>query len=413
MQSLKELYKIGHGPSSSHTMGPSTASMMFKRTFINADTYKVILYGSLALTGKGHLTDQVIKKVFAPSTCLIEFNLHEQSIKHPNTLDLYAYQNGNVIGYWRVYSIGGGSIEIEGQEKNYAKDIYPYTKLDKIKEYCLSKNIRYCDYVYRFDEENIKEYLYGIWKVMKESIANGLSSEGTLPGPLQVEREAKRLLKKSVENPLSNQDGRISAYAYAVCEYNAIGGVIVTSPTCGASGVVPAVLYDLQERFSYRDEEIIDALATAGLFGNLIKENASISGAECGCQAEIGSACAMAAAACAQLKHLSLDKIEDAAEMGMENHLGLTCDPIYGYVQIPCIQRNAVAAIRAIDIVNLAELLLGKQKVSFDMVVDTMYETGRDLRSHYRETSKGGLAKKYCKNKYSMDDIEVLEVENL
>lgn len=411
MQSIRELYKIGNGPSSSHTMGPALASRMFKEAYKEADFFEVILYGSLALTGKGHLTDQIIEKTMKPIDVKIIFNYHENELKHPNTMDLIAFSKEKRLGSWRVYSVGGGSIEIDGKENMIPEDIYPYTKLTDIKEYCARKDVRYCDYVYKFEDKDIKDYLRLIWKAMKNAIAEGFSMEGLLPGPLKVNRQAKTLLDEASTHPELRQNGLISAYAYAVCESNATGGIIVTAPTCGASGVLPAILYFMQRKFGYTDDEIIDALATAGLFGNLIKENASISGAECGCQAEIGSACSMASAAYSQLRGLSLDKIEDAAEMAMENHLGLTCDPIYGYVQIPCIQRNAIAAIRAADVVDLVSLLSGKQKVSFDMVVDTMYETGRDLQSHYKETSTGGLAKKYCKNKFFNEDMEEVPVD--
>lgn len=406
MQSIRELYKIGNGPSSSHTMGPALACKMFMNTYPKADDFEVILYGSLALTGKGHLTDQIIERTMKPKSVKIIFNYKEKELKHPNTMDLIAFEGDTRLGVWRVYSVGGGSIEIDGKENLIPEDIYPYTKLKDIKEYCARKEIRYCDYVYKFEDATCKEYLKLIWKAMKNAIAEGFSMEGVLPGPLKVQRQAKTLLDEAGTRPELRQNGLISAYAYAVAESNATGGIIVTAPTCGASGVVPSVLYFMQRKFGYTDDEIVDALATAGLFGNLIKENASISGAECGCQAEIGSACSMAAAAYAQLRGLSLDKIEDAAEIAMENHLGLTCDPIYGYVQIPCIQRNAIAAIRAVDVVDLVEILSGKQKVSFDMVIDTMYETGKDLQSHYKETSTGGLAKKYCKNKFYNEDME-------
>lgn len=406
MQSLQELYKIGNGPSSSHTMGPERAARIFKNRYPEADQYQVILYGSLAMTGKGHLTDAIIKKTLGEEKVKIEFNKIEKCKVHPNTMDLIAYQENKEIGKWRVYSVGGGTIQIEGEEEQEVKEIYPLTRFRKIAEYCKEKQISLYDYVYEVEAEQIQEFLKVVWNSMKDAIQTGIQSQGVIPGKLHIKKRAKELYEKKIPNETKEyrQSRLLTAYAYAVSETNASGGIIVTAPTCGASGVLPAVLYYMKE--NYCEEEIIHALATAGLIGNLIKKNASISGAECGCQAEIGTACSMAAAAYAQLKGATISEIECAAEIAMEHHLGLTCDPIYGYVQIPCIERNAVAAMRAVDAGNIAFLLSDSKKISFDMVVDTMYETGKDLQSHYRETSQGGLAKKYCRNKYYNPEIE-------
>ena len=408
MQSIRELYKVGNGPSSSHTMGPKKASEMFRDKHKNATRFEVVLYGSLALTGKGHLTDKVILDVFQGHELNIIFDTEKECNIHPNTLDFIAYNGDTQIEIWTVYSVGGGTIQIEGQAQVDVPDVYPHTKLSDIMKYCDENKLKLEDYVYEVEGEDIKDFLAEVWKEMKNSVERGISTEGIIPGKLGIERKAKYLYEKEIENetPEFKQNRIVNSYAYAVAEENACGGVIVTAPTCGASGVVPATLYYVQERFEYTDEEIIDGLAVAGLLGTLIKENASISGAECGCQAEIGSACSMAAGAYSSLRGLDANAIECAAEIAMEHHLGLTCDPIYGYVQIPCIERNAVGSTRAIQASDMSVLLSGSAKISFDMVIETMYETGKDLNEHYRETSTGGLAKKYCRNKFYNEDVE-------
>ena len=409
MLSIKELYKIGNGPSSSHTMGPRRATKLFKENYPEADRFDVILYGSLAATGKGHLTDEIIRKEVFPIEINIIFDTKTECKVHPNTMDLIAYKEEKELGKWTVYSIGGGDIQIKGQERIVKEDIYDLKKFKDIREYCISHNMHLYDYVYEKEgKEEIQAFLKEIWYTMKKCVQEGIRTEGTLPGRLKINRRAKELfyLAKGEETPEFTQSRLLSAYAYAVSETNAAGGIIVTAPTCGSAGVLPAVLFYLEEKNGYSDEEIINALATAALIGNVVKTNASISGAECGCQAEIGTACSMAAAAVGELYHLTVEQIEDAAEVAMEHHLGLTCDPIYGYVQIPCIERNAIAAMRAIDACNMSILLPDKNRISFDMVVDTMYETGKDLSSHYKETSEGGLAKKYCRNKYYNTSLE-------
>ena len=408
MQSLKEFYKQGNGPSSSHTMGPKKAAEMFKKEYKDADFFEVILYGSLAATGKGHLTDYIIEQTLKPIKVNIIFDKKTKCDVHPNTMVFVAYKQDREIGRWMVYSIGGGTIKIDGLEDEEPKEVYYLNTFSEISEYCEKNNKKIYDYVYETEGENIKEFLADIWKAMKASINYGLEAEGTIPGKLNLKKRAKSIYS-NINNNETEEIKRtrlLTAYAYAVSETNASGGEIVTAPTCGSCGVLPSALYYLQASNNYTDEEIINALATAGIIGNIVKTNASISGAECGGQAEIGTACSMAAAAASQLKKLDIYKIEHAAEIAMEHHMGLTCDPIYGYVQIPCIERNAVAAIRAIDASNISMLLDETQKISFDLIVDTMYETGKDLRSHYRETSTGGLAKKYCRNKYYNADMQ-------
>ena len=408
MKSIKELYKIGNGPSSSHTMGPKKAALLLKEKYPTADLYQIILYGSLAFTGKGHLTDKIILEALKPSNVEIIFNKEIKEIKHPNTMDLIALKNKEELGKFRAYSIGGGSIQIEGEDFQEEKDIYDITTYTDIKNNCKENNISLLEYVYTQEDKDLNEYLKTVWQTMKKTLEEGLEQEGLIPGRLKITKKAKTLYSKELDNETAElkRTRLLTAYAYATSEQNASGGMIVTAPTCGASGVLPAVLYYLYKQENVNETKILEGLAIAGLIGNLVKTNASISGAECGCQAEIGTACSMAAAAYAYIKGYSIDVIECAAEIAMEHHLGLTCDPIYGYVQIPCIERNAVATIRAIDSANMASLLYKDSKISFDLVVETMYETGKDLGSHYRETSKGGLAKKYCRNKFYNDNLE-------
>ena len=396
MQSLRELYRIGKGPSSSHTIGPERASKLFLQENPTADSFTVRLYGSLAKTGEGHGTGRVVESVLPNAT--VEYDV-KSDCAHPNTMDMIAYRKGAKIAQMRVYSVGGGAIKVEGRTDTEGKRVYNFSTMAEIRAYCEKENIRLCDYVFACEGDEIKEYLAEVWSTMKAAVARGIGKTGILPGGLDVERRAKLLYDGVVANEgVEFRENRlVCSYAFAVSEENASGGTIVTAPTCGACGVLPAVLVYSQEKKGYSDEEIICALATAGLIGNLIKTNASISGAECGCQAEIGSACCMATAALAELQGLTLGQIEYAAEVAMEHHLGLTCDPICGLVQIPCIERNAVAAMRSINAASLAYFLSDSRKISFDLVVKTMYETGKDLRRPYRETAEGGLAKLYKK----------------
>ncbi len=393
MKSIRELYKIGNGPSSSHTMGPKNATLIFNERFKNADYAKVILYGSLALTGKGHLTDKVIDDTIFVNHDIV-FNYLDVP-PHPNTLDYIAYKNNEIIGQMRVYSVGGGAIKIEGEDEVSINDIYPHQSLFTIKEYCKNNNLSLAEYVYKFEDSSFKDYLKNIFNQMLSTIDTGLYKDGILQGKLMIKRKAKMLFnKKIVENVDDLKIRHLYSYAYAVAEENADGGVIVTAPTCGSCGVIPAVLRYSLEYDKISVDEAINGLAVAGLIGNLVKHNASISGAEAGCQAEIGTACAMAAAYYSYIKGANINHIEQSAEIALEHHLGLTCDPIMGYVQIPCIERNAVAAMRAINAYKLSSLLESDDsKISFDLVVKTMLETGRDIENKYRETSKGGLAK--------------------
>ena len=397
MQSLKMLYKIGKGPSSSHTMGPQFAAEYINETYPDAAFVTVILYGSLALTGDGHGTDRVLKNTLAAPNEII-FDTEEKELPHPNTMDfIIRDEDKNEIAKVRAMSIGGGEIRIEGVPAVTAPEIYPQKNFEEIKEYCLMHHLRLSDYVALYEGEEIFLFLKSVWEQMKTTIREGLSAEGVLPGGLQVERKAKYLYSQRHmdETPETRENRLVCAYAYAASEQNAGGGTITTAPTCGASGVLPAVLYYMQGKKGFTDFEIAKALAAAGIVGNVVKQNASISGAEAGCQAEIGTACSMASAALAELHFMDLDQIEYAAENAMEHYLGLTCDPVCGLVQIPCIERNAVAAMRAINALSLANFLTSTRKVRFDTVVETMYQTGKDLKCSYRETSEGGLAANY------------------
>ncbi|MNO22779.1 L-serine dehydratase 1 [compost metagenome] len=398
MRSLTELYKVGSGPSSSHTMGPEKAARIFKSENEDADQFKVLLYGSLAKTGKGHMTDKAILRALSPVPTEIQFVPQADFVlPHPNTMDFFAYKDGRQTTSMRVLSIGGGDIVIEGREEIQAPDVYPENTFAEISTICKANHIRLSDYVEQCEGKQIWDFLSGIWEAMKRSIDEGLAATGILEGGLNVERKAQYLYNQRHmdESPETRENRIVSAYAFAVNEQNAAAGTVVTAPTCGASGTVPAALRYMQQKKHLPDEQILRALAVGGLIGNLVKQNASISGAECGCQAEVGTACSMASAALAELSGMGIDQIEYAAEVAMEHHLGLTCDPINGLVQIPCIERNAVGAMRAINALSLANFLSGTRKISFDLVVQTMYETGLDMNSSYRETSEGGLAKLY------------------
>ena len=397
MKSIKSIYKIGIGPSSSHTMGPSYAMADFLKLYPQTDFVSVTLFGSLAKTGKGHGTDRAIAETLDNIPHEIVFDLESKTDVHPNTLEFVAFKGGAEIGKKRYYSIGGGEIQSDDSETCPEKEIYDEKNFSEIAELCKSKNIRLSDYVFETETDDIKQYLFRVWEIMQKSIKEGLSKSGILPGGLSVERKAQFLYnqKHIDESPQTRENRLVCSYAFAVSEQNADCGLIVTAPTCGSCGVLPAVLKYMQEKNKFSDDDIIRALAVAGLVGNIVSTNASISGAECGCQAEVGTACSMAAAALAELFEMGIDQIEYSAEVAMEHHLGLTCDPVCGLVQIPCIERNAVAAMRAINALSLANFLFASRKVSFDVVVETMYQTGKDLSHLYRETSEGGLAKLY------------------
>lgn len=427
MKSLRELYRIGKGPSSSHTMGPQKAAQTYLKAHPDATGFRITLYGSLAATGKGHMTDVAIKEVLEPVAPVeIVWKPNVFLPYHPNGMKFESLtpsppqrrvetvqdKQTSWAEAWIVYSIGGGALS-EGDKDNASPhpdgaesgaeaaallpdspDVYELHYLTDIQKWCDDHGCAYWEYVKRCEKPDIWDYLMEVWHAMQRSVENGLNHEGRLPGPLNLQRKAAIYHVKAMGYQHNLQTrGLVDAYALAVSEENASGGTIVTAPTCGSCGVVPGVLYHLAHGHNFNDEKILRALATAGLIGNIVKENASISGADVGCQGEVGVACAMASAAACQLFGGSPSQIEYAAEMGLEHHLGMTCDPVCGLVQIPCIERNALAATRALDCNIYAAFSDGRHRVSFDRVVEVMKQTGHAIPSLYKETGEGGLAK--------------------
>ena len=394
MESIKEIYKIGIGPSSSHTMGPKRAAERFLARTGGATSYRVTLYGALAATGKGHLTDKAILDVLEPvAPTEIVWQPEVFLPFHPNAMKFESLDaEGKTAEDWVVYSVGGGDIVEEGESRVH-NHVYEMTHIADIQAWCEKTGHNYWEYVDQCEGPEVWEYLREVWQVMKEAVERGLEAEGALPGGLGVRRKAVSYYvhAQGYTGSLKSR-GLTYAYALAVSEENAAGGKIVTAPTCGSCGIVPAVLYHLHTSKGFSEERILRALATAGIFGNVVKTNASVSGAEVGCQGEVGVACAMAAAAANQLFGGSPAQIEYSAEMGLEHHLGLTCDPVCGLVQIPCIERNAMAAARALDANLYSQISDGKHTVTFDRIVEVMKQTGHDLPSLYKETAQGGLA---------------------
>ncbi|MBQ7245809.1 MAG: L-serine ammonia-lyase [Firmicutes bacterium] len=395
MKSIKSVYKIGNGPSSSHTVGPYRAALLFGRRYPDVDSYRVTLYGSLAFTGEGHGTKKAILNGLPGAE--IVFDTEMSDLPHPNTMLFTAIKNGETIGEHRIFSIGGGSIRIEGEDSEEDIELYPENSFTEIVEHCKERGISLTEFIWEKEGPSLHDYLLKVWAAMQDAVRRGLESEGVLPGGLELARKAKILYEKRCYNESADvtMDRLISSYAFAVSEENADEDIVVTAPTCGSCGVIPGVMYYMHHDRGFPQEEILNALAVAALLGNVIRTNASISGAECGCQAEIGSACSMAAGGLAALYGLNIDQIEYAAEIAMEHNLGLTCDPVCGLVQIPCIERNAVACMRAISAVNLSRFLYTTRKISFDEVIATMYQTGKDMDEKYRETAHGGLAAIY------------------
>ena len=395
MKTIREIYRIGYGPSSSHTMGPRKAAEIFVGRTQEAASYVVTLYGSLAATGRGHMTDVAILDVLKNATIRWEPDVFLPY--HPNGMKFEALDtDGKVIDSWTVYSVGGGALEEDGKQGDELPEIYHLNTMTEILRYCEESGKSFWEYVEECEGKEIWDYLHDVWQVMCEAVERGIDAEGVLPGPLHLARKAASYYVKATgyrDNVRTR--ALVFAYALAVSEENAAGGRIVTAPTCGSCGVLPSVLYHVGKSKNFSEPRILRALATAGLFGNVVKHNASISGAEVGCQGEVGVACAMAAAAATQLFGGTPSQIEYAAEMGLEHHLGMTCDPVCGLVQIPCIERNAYAAARALDTNVYASFSDGLHRVSFDKVVEVMKETGHDLPSLYKETAQGGLAKEY------------------
>lgn len=398
MESIKTIFKIGIGPSSSHTMGPAFAAQIVRDRHPDADEFEITLFNSLALTGEGHLTDFAISKILNPEKTsfkrIINNNLH------PNHILFKVNVGGERIAKYEFNSVGGGDIEEVGIETTKPKIVYPHTTFNEIRDYCKENNLTLYQYIIKHEDETLLPYLNEVYDAMVASIHRGLKTSGVLPGPLKVERRAPLLANPRMKRePDEIKENRlVSAYAFAVNEENAAGGVIVTAPTAGACGVLPAVLYYMNQKYEFLTRDrVLEGLAVAGLIGLIIRKNATISGAVGGCQAEVGSATAMAAAAHAAMFRLPIDQIENAAEIALEHSLGLTCDPVDGYVQIPCIERNAVGAMRAINACGLAIVLTESSKIKFDTVVKTMYQTGLDMDIKYKETARGGLAYFYRK----------------
>lgn len=396
METIKKIYKIGYGPSSSHTMGPRKAAVNFRERYPEANSFEVTLYGALAATGRGHLTDQAIYQELSRDRVELIWRPEIYLPEHPNGMNFKAFNlNKEEIGNWTVFSIGGGDISEDGLRipQDPSNRIYPETKMKEILALCQKNGKSFWEYVIDHEDNDIWDYLMEVWRTMKMAIEEGLDTEGVLPGGLNLARRASSFLMhaKSYQDSMQRR-GLLFAYALAVSEQNASGGKIVTAPTCGSCGVLPSVMNLVQKAHEFSDKRVLKALATAGLIGNLIKENASISGAQVGCQGEVGSACAMASAASVQIFGGSPAQVEYGAAMGIEHFLGLTCDPVCGLVQVPCIERNAFAAARAMDVNQYALMSDGTHLVSFDTVVEAMKQTGHDIPSLYKETSEGGLA---------------------
>jgi len=395
MESLRELYKVGPGPSSSHTIAPWKAAILFKEAFPDAVSFDAELYGSLSLTGKGHFTDQIIMQTFAPKMCKVYFRLNWEHL-YENGLIYKAYdERNNLIGLWTVFSLGGGSIKVLESDYDFQRTIYPYPDYESVSKDCKNMHLSLPALI-KFYEPDIEKYLETILESMLKAVKRGLDRTGTLPGLLEVNRIAKSLYLQAESQDTESARNRLKilSYAYANNEENASGGMVVTAPTCGSSGVMAALMYHFYYDLGYSKQKLVQAMMVGGMFGNIVKMNATISGAVGGCQAEIGTACSMAAAATAYLHDLSLKQLETAAEIAMEHHLGLTCDPVGGYVIIPCIERNGAAALRALDAAFMAEHLgvIKDNKISFDMVVRTMNYTGKKIVLELRETALGGLA---------------------
>ncbi len=397
MDSLKELFKIGCGPSSSHTMGPERAAKKFGKENENAESFRVELYGSLAATGKGHLTDWIIEETLKPRHTEIVWMPEYVHPYHTNGMKFIALdKEGNTLNEWLVFSVGGGTIKDLSDSGSKTEEVYKLNKLDDIIKWCKENNKELWQYVEECEGEDIWAHLKDILDTMHNAVSEGIEKDGILPGKLRLQRRAKGFFDK-IEGQHNYHviTKKIFAYALAVAEQNSSAGTIVTAPTCGAAGVIPGLLRAMREEHNLSEETCLRALAIGGLIGNLIKQNATISGAEAGCQAEIGAACSMASAMAAYILGGTLEQIEYAAEMGMEHHLGMTCDPVGGYVQIPCIERNAIVAVRSLNTADYALSTDGMHTISFDQVVVTMKETGKDMCPSYKETSIGGLAKYY------------------
>ena len=398
MESIRTIFKVGYGPSSSHTMGPAYAASKFLQKNLNADHFKVELYGSLALTGKGHLTDATLLRILGEGRTEVVFHGEIVYNYHPNGMKFFAYSNNQLIDEWLVFSVGGGMLkELDEPRNQFLKEVYPHKTMGEIIKYVRKNNLTLIDYIKAFEDDEFFDYLEYIFNVMEECVKSGLVKTDIIPGPLQLKRKSFEMYKKYQE--LNTHLSLLFALTLAVSEENASGGIVVTAPTCGASGVVPGVLFTEYYYNKVEKSKLIEALAIAGLICNIVKTNASISGAEVGCQGEVGVACSAAAGMLAHIKGGNFFFVEYAAEIALEHHLGMTCDPIDGLVQIPCIERNAMAAEFAYSAANYALMTDGSHYVKLDSVIEVMHETGKDIHSKYRETSTGGLALRVKRDK--------------
>ena len=384
MQAIKDIYRIGYGPSSSHTIAPKRAMDFFVKQYGLLDSYTVDLYGSLALTGKGHHTDEILR--MAVEGAHIIFDYHYDTLD--NKLIITGFKNHELVDRWEVFSLGGGAIKIDKFDSGDDREVFEHNEFNAIKKYIVDNNISLLDYIVKF-EPDLLSYLEDALDMMVETVDRGLTSNGLLNEQLKYYRAAKNLI-----NDATDDDSKLIAYAYAAGEENAAGHMVCTAPTLGSCGIVASLMYYYLVDLKFERKKLIEALAIGGLFGNIIKQNASISGALGGCQAEVGTACAMAASMIAYLKGASLEEIEYAAEVGIEHHLGLTCDPVLGYVIVPCIERNGVAILRAFDAYKVAHNLLRVKKnlIDFDTVVASMKDTADKIPTELKETSLGGLA---------------------
>lgn len=394
MPSILDLYRVGRGPSSSHTMGPVRAAQAFLSRHPGTEPIRVTLFGSLAATGRGHLTDAAVHEALGSRLAGIVWQPEVVLPRHPNALRFELIRAGQPCEDWTVYSIGGGALAADDGLEEQTGSLYELTSMNALLQWCQEHGEPLWRYAEVVEGPGLWGELQRRWAVMTAAIERGVAAEGILPGGLKLERRARtfNLKARRAGNMVLTRGARLGAYALAVAEENAAGGEIVTAPTCGSCGVLPSVLRYSQEALELSDAEILRGLAIAGLIGDLVKTNGSISGAEVGCQGEVGTACAMAAGAAAWFLGGTPRQIEYAAEMGIEHHLGLTCDPVQGLVQIPCIERNAFAAMRALDCAEYALLSDGRHRIPFDDAVTVMLETGRDLGLAYRETARGGLA---------------------
>lgn len=399
METIKTIYKIGYGPSSSHTMGPGYAAEQFLNKNADASYFEVELFGSLALTGHGHMTDVTIQKILGPQKTKVIFNKTKIYDYHTNAMKFKAFKENKMIDEWLVFSVGGGDLKENNESRTTTTlQTYPHKKMSEIIKYCKTNKMDLLAYIEKHENKNLKQYLSTVFDAMASTIEKGINTEGILPGGLKVNRKANIFYQKYLNSNRIND--LIFAYALGVAEENASGGIVVTAPTCGSSGIVPAVLFSQLNYYQVPKEKLINALMIGGLIGNIVKTNASISGAEVGCQGEVGVACSMAAAMLVYLFGGDIETIEYGAEIALEHHLGLTCDPVDGLVQIPCIERNALSALAAYNAAEYAMVAGNKHTVALDDVIEVMRDTGIDLKEKYKETSLGGLALRSKVGKY-------------